>query len=337
MPYVRTSRADIAHRGSGLIARFAFALSAFALVAGAPAQAAAFPDQPIRLYVGYPAGGGVDAVARALAERMAEQLDQPVVVDNRPGATGTIAADAAARAKPDGYSLLFAETGLLLAKSVMANLHVDAVRDFTPVAGVARLPLVFGVHPDLPVQTTQDLIDLLKENPEKYSYGTAGMGTVHHFVFELFKKEAGVDAAHIPYKGGAPMLPDLIEGRLEIGVLSSSIGAPHIASGKIRALAVTTAEPVGNLAEVPLLADTLPGIDAAASFFVLAPQGTPEDRTQTLYEAIEASVAHPTFLEVLDQQGALPSPATPTALQSQLEAEDRQWAEVAKAAGIGAN
>ncbi len=339
MPSARSflSRTASSAAVAGPLRRAPLTLGALMLAVALPAQAADFPDHSIRLFVGYPAGGGVDAVARALAERMTEQLDQTVVVENRTGATGTIAADATAKANPDGYTLLFAETGLLIAKSVMADLRVDAVRDFTPVAGVARLPLAIGVHPELPVQTTQDLIDLLKENPGKYSYGSAGMGTVHHFVFELFKKEAGVDAAHIPYKGGAPMLPDLIEGRLEIGMLSSSIGAPHVASGKIRALAVTTAEPVSNLPGVPPLADTLPGVDAAASFFVLAPRGTPEDRVQTLYDAIAASVEDPIFLEVLKNQGALPNAATPDALKAQLEAEDRQWADVAEVAGISAN
>lgn len=299
-------------------------------------MAANYPERPLKMYVGYPAGGGMDSVARALAERLAEIMGQPVVVDNRPGATGTIAAEAAAKSAPDGHTFLFAETGLLIAQSVMPSMQLRADRDFTPVAGVAKLPLAIGVHPGLNIDSTQQLIDLLKANPNKYSYGSAGIGTVHHFVFELFKKEAGVEAIHVPYKGGTTMLPDLIEGRIELGVLSSSIVAPHVATGRIRVLAVSTEEPVSNLPGVPSLATTLPGLDAPANIFILAPAHTPPEVTALLHQAVDEAVAHPDFVKVLDTQGAYPAPATPEELGRLIQVESEQWAEVAKAAGLQA-
>lgn len=321
------------------LGRWALKLMTAALcaLASTVSIASSYPERPLRMYVGYPAGGGMDSVARALAERLTESMGQPVVVDNRPGATGTIAADAAAKSAPDGHTFLFAETGLLIAQSAMPSLQLRVDRDFTPVAGVAKLPLAIGVHPSLPVETTQELIDLLKTNPNKYSYGSAGIGTVHHFVFELFSKEAGIEAIHVPYKGGTTMLPDLIEGRIELGVLSSSIVAPHVATGRIRVLGVSTAEPVSNLPGVPSLATTLPGLDAPANIFILAPANTPQDITTRLHQAVDEAVQHPDFVKVLETQGAYPARATSAELGKLIQVEGQQWAEVAKAAGLQAN
>ncbi|MCK9511444.1 MAG: tripartite tricarboxylate transporter substrate binding protein [Pigmentiphaga sp.] len=295
---------------------------------------AAYPDKQVRIVVGFPAGGGVDGVARALAERLSSQLGQSFIVENKPGAAGTIAADFVAKAAPDGYTLYMSETAFLIAQIVMPAVKLDAERDFEAVGSIGVLPLMLAANPKLPVKTTEELIALLKNNPGKFSYGSAGVGTPHHFIFEMFAQKSGVDVPHVPYKGGAPMLPDLVEGRIELGMLSSAVAAPLVKDGRLVALAVTTAQPVSNLPGVPPLSETLPGFDAASVFFMLAPKGTPGDVINTLNTALQTAVRDPAFQKVLETQGALPMSDTPAELRQTIRAEAARWQEIAQGAGL---
>ncbi len=313
---------------------------AAALVPMAPAMAddhGNYPDKPVKILVGFSAGGGVDSIARALAEQLAAEMDASFVVENRPGAAGTIAADVAAKANPDGYTLFFSETAFLIAQSIMPTMKLRVGQDFVPVASVAKLPLALTVHPSMPVETTTELIELLKENPDKYSYGSAGVGTPHHFIFEMFADKTGASATHVPYKGGTPMVPDILEGRIDIAMLSTSVAAPHVKEGTLKALGVTTANPVSNMPDVPPLADTVDGFDIASSFFVLAPAGTPEAIVSQLNEAISAAVQTPKFEQVLEMRGAMPAVSTVDELNDELTEESAAWDAIAKNVGIELN
>jgi len=315
-----------------LLLQVGCATAAFGL--GLGTATAAYPDKQVRIVVGFPAGGGVDGVARALAERLSNRLGQSFIVENKPGAAGTIAADFVAKAAPDGYTLYMSETAFLIAQIVMPAVKLDARKDFEAVGSIGVLPLMLAANPKLPVKTTAELITLLKDNPGKYSYGSAGVGTPHHFIFEMFAQKSGVDVAHVPYKGGSPMVPDLVEGRIELGMLSSAVAAPLVNDGRLVALAVTTSEPVSNLPGVPTLAETIPGFDAASVFFMLAPQGTPEAIVHTLNGALQAAVEDPAFQKVLETQGAMPTSDTPEQLRQTIEHEAAHWLEIAKGAGL---
>jgi tripartite-type tricarboxylate transporter receptor subunit TctC len=311
---------------------------AFALAfAAAAAHAQTYPTRAVRMFVGYPAGGGMDGVARVLADKLAVDLGQPIVVENRAGASGSIAAAAAAGAAPDGHTLYLGETGYLILSTLSTTLPADPVRSFAPVAPVGVLPLVFTVSPGFAPKNVAELIAVLKANPGKYSYGSPGVGTVHHLAFEQFKRAAGVDAVHVPYKGGGPIVPDVMSGRLEIGVLSTTLAAGPAKADKLRVLAVTSAQRVAFAPEWPPLGETLAGFDAAPSIFLLAPAGTPAAIVVRLNEATRKALAQPDLQQAFSNQGASPTPGSPEALRAQIDSELKRWGAAAKAAGVSAN
>ncbi|MFN0161586.1 MAG: Bug family tripartite tricarboxylate transporter substrate binding protein, partial [Burkholderiales bacterium] len=236
------------------------ALTALAIPA---AQAQPYPSRPLRLLVGFAAGGGADALARMTATHVGEALGQQVVVENRAGAGGTLAADAVAKAQPDGYTLLFGETGLLIAPALYANLPFDPVKGFAAVGGVATLPLVIVVNPGLPAKNTAELIAHARANPGKLSYASPGIGTVHHLAMELLRKQAGLDYVHVPYKGASAILPDLIGGQIPIAIVSAPPALAQARAGKLRAIALTSPVKLASAPDWPALADTLPGFDAS--------------------------------------------------------------------------
>ena len=300
------------------------------------AQAQQYPNRPIRMFVGYPAGGGADALARLTATHLSEALGQQVVVDNRAGAGGTLAADAVAKAQPDGYTLLFGETGLLIAPAIYASLPFDPVKSFAAVGSVAVLPLVVVANPAVPAKNAAELVALLKANPGKYSYASPGVGTVHHLAMELFRTQAGFDYVHVPYKGASALIPDLVSGQIPLGVLSAPPALAQVKSGKLRAIALTSPVKLAGAPEWPALADTLPGFDASPRLFVLAPAGTPGAVIARLDAAIKAILAKPAVLESLNAQGATAAPAGAEELGTLIAAELRKWAPVAKASGAKA-
>lgn len=292
-----------------------------------------YPVRPVRLLVGFPPGGAMDTIARVLSPKLAEALGQPFVVENRTGAAGAIAADGLVKAAPDGYTLLLAESGTLIVPALNPKAAYDPVRQFAPVGGVCALPLALVVSPSFPAANVQELIAALKANPGKHSYASPGVGTLQHLAFELFKRSAGVDAVHVPYKGASAMMPDLMSGEVPIGMISALVAVSQSKSGKIRALAVTSAQRLPNAPEIPALAETIAGFEAAPDVFVVAPAGFGNEK---LSHAIRAAVTSPEVRETFAKQGASPRPAGPAELGARIAAESRRWADLVRTANIRA-
>jgi len=301
-----------------------------------PGIAQEYPARPVRLLVGFPPGGAMDAIARVIAPKLAESLGQPFVVENRPGAAGALAADGLVRAAPDGYVLLLAESGALVVPAINPKAAYDPVKQFAAVGGVCSLPLAIATSTSFPAANAQELIAVLKADPGKYSYASPGVGTLQHLAFELFLRSAGVQAVHVPYKGASAMLPDLMSGQVPIASISALVAVSQAKSGKIRALAVTSAQRLPNAPEIPALAETIPGFEAAPNVFVVAPAGTPPSAINRLSEKISLALTAADVQESFAKQGATPMPAEPRELAARIAAETRRWAAVVKEAGIKA-
>jgi len=295
-----------------------------------------YPNRAVRLLVGFPPGGAMDAIARVVGPKLADALGQPVVVENRTGAGGAIAADALVRAAPDGYTLLLAESGTLIVPSLSPKATYDPVKQFAPVGGVCSLPLAIVVTPGFPASSVAELVSALKSNPGKHSYASPGIGTLQHLAFELFKRQAGVDAVHVPYKGASAMMPDLMSGQVPIGVISATVAVAQAKSGKIRALAVTSPQRLPGAPGIPALAETLPGFDASPNVFVVAPAGVSQAIVSRLSRAVADLLQAKDVLENLDRFGAAPTPIAPDELGRRIAAETGRWASVVKEAGIKA-
>jgi tripartite-type tricarboxylate transporter receptor subunit TctC len=296
-----------------------------------------YPNRPVRLLVGFAPGGGMDTIARIIAPKLADSLGQPFLVENRTGAGGALAADALVRAAPDGYVLLLAESGTLIVPAINPKAAYDPVKQFAAVGGVCALPLALVSSTSFPAATVQELIALLKASPGKYSYASPGVGTLQHLAFELFLRSAGgLQAVHVPYKGASAMMPDLMSGQVPIGAISALAAVSQAKSGKIRALAVTSAQRLPNAPEIPALAETIPGFEAAPNVFVVAPAGTPLPVINRLSEKISMILTAPDVQESFAKQGATPMPAQPAELAARITTEVRRWATVVKDAGIKA-
>lgn len=309
---------------------------ALACALALPASAQNFPSKPIRMIIGIAPGGGFDTGARQVATEVSQVLGQQVLVENRSGAGTTIASAAVAAAAPDGYTLQYADTSLLIAPSLYRNLPFDPVKSFTPVCGVGWETLTLVVHPAVQARTTAELIALLKASPGKYSYGSPGIGTVHHLAMELFKIQAGVDIVHIPYKGAALYMPDLVSGVLPMAVASVTATLPHVKVGKLRAIALTRPMRLALVPDWATLAETLPGFDAAPSFFVVAPAGTPADLVARLSDAFKKAVSTDALKRSFAERGATAEFVAPEVLAASIEADVRKWSAVAKGAGAKA-
>jgi tripartite-type tricarboxylate transporter receptor subunit TctC len=308
-------------------------IGALLLVLSLGVSAQDYPNRPVRLLVGFAPGGGMDTIARIIAPKLADSLGQPFLVENRTGAGGALAADALVRAAPDGYVLLLAESGTLIVPAMNLKAAYDPVKQFAAVGGVCALPLALVSSTSFPAANVQELIGLLKASPGKYSYASPGVGTLQHLAFELFMRAAGVQAVHVPYKGATAMMPDLMSGQVPIGVVSALAGVSQARGGKIRALAVTSAQRLPNAPEIPALAETIAGFEAAPNVFLVAPAGFSSDK---LSNAVRAAVTSPDVQESFSKQGATPMPAQPAELAARIAAETRRWSAVVKDAGIKA-
>lgn len=293
-----------------------------------------YPVRPVRILVGYPPGGGMDTIARVLAPKLSEALGQQFVIENRPGASGGVAAEALASSPADGYVLMLAESGTLALPSVNPKVTFDPVRQFAPVGGVCMLPMAFVVNAAFPAASARELIAALKASPGKYSYASPGVGTLQHLAFELFKRQAGVDAVHVPYKGAAAMMPDLISGQVPIGVISALAAMGPARAGRIRTLAVTSPQRLPSAPDWPAMAETLPGFSAAPNVFVVAPAGTPQAIISKLNGAIRGALASREVEESFAKQGATPTSSAPEELRAQIADEVKRWAAVVRDAGI---
>lgn len=298
---------------------------------GAPAAASAqdYPTRPIRLLVGYSAGGGVDGAARLLANQLSQQLGQPVVVENRAGASGQIAADAVAKAAADGYTLLLGESALMIARAMLPTQSVDPMA-YTPVAGAFVSPLVIIASNDFPARTPAELVQALKSNPGKLSYATSGVGTVHHLGFEMLKQETGTFVLHVPYRGAAQIVPDVISGQVSLGVVSVTAAVAQAKAGRVRALALMSKEPMAGAENVRPLADALPGFDVAPRLFVLAPSNTPAPIVAKLSAAVKAALDQPETAKAAQAQGTLRAFLDPQQLRQSMQEEDKRWSQLVR-------
>ena len=307
----------------------------FALPAIAAAQPPAYPTKPIRLVVPFPAGGATDIFAREVAKHLTEAWGQSVVVDNRPGAGGNIGSELVAKAPPDGYTLEMGTVGThAINASLYSTLPYDHVKDFVPVILVAGVPNVLEVNPAVPVNSVQELIAYAKANPGKLNFASSGSGTSIHLSGELFKVMAGVQMTHVPYKGSAPALQDLIGGQVQLMFDNLPPSLPQIKAGKLRALAVTSAARAPALPDTPTVAEAgLPGFEASSWFGVLAPAGTPPEIVNKLNAEIAKWLASPGAKEKLANVGANIAGGTPEDFARHIQAETAKWAKVVKESG----
>ncbi|MBN9369654.1 tripartite tricarboxylate transporter substrate binding protein [Hydrogenophaga sp. YM1] len=308
---------------AGLLAAFA----ATGVTTSASAQQN-WPQRPVRLVVGYSAGGGVDAVARLVAPRLSELLGQQVVVDNRTGAAGLIAGDTVARAAPDGYTLMLGDSSLLIAQYLQPKMSFDPVKAFTPVASLFTLPLVIVTANDFPAKTPAEFVSLLKKNPGRYSFATSGVGTVHHLGFEMLKGQTGAYVVHIPYRGAAQIVPDVMSGQVPIGVVSAASAIAQARAGKLRALAVMNPVKLQGGEDIAPLSDALPGFSAVPRLYVLAPAGTPAPIVERLSDSLRKVMDAPDIAQAAAAQGAVPAymPAGP--LAADIARESAAWGKV---------
>jgi tripartite-type tricarboxylate transporter receptor subunit TctC len=299
------------------------------------ALAQPYPTRPIRLVVASSAGGASDILARMLGQKLAEEMGQQVVIDNRGGASGVIGTDIVAKAMPDGYTLLIIQPSLTINPSMIRKLPYDAIRDFAPVSLVVDAAQIMTVNPSVPAKNVKDLIALAKSRPGQLMFGSPGVGTSPHLTAELFKVKTGVDMPQVPFKGSGPAFVSLISGEVSAAFSTVLSAMPHIKSGKIRALGVTTLKRVQVVPEVPTIAESgVPDFETSQWFGILAPAGTPRRIVDRLYQALLRGSTSPNVKDRLTAQAVEVVNKKPEEFASVIKRELVQWAQVIKAAGI---
>jgi tripartite-type tricarboxylate transporter receptor subunit TctC len=295
-------------------------------------NAQSYPERPVRIVVGFAAGGTGDLLVRLLGQTLSERLGQPIVVDNRPGGGGSLSAEAVVRAPPDGYTLLQLGTSHAV-NTTLYKLDFDLMRDIAPVAGIARAHLILLVHPSFPASTVPELIAYAKAHPGTVNMASAGSGSSPRLAGELFKLMTGVDLVHVPYRGGAPALSDLIAGQVQL-MFSNLPAAEYIRAGKLRALAVTTAVRSDELPEIPALGEFVPGYEASAWYGLGAPKGTPAAIIERLNRETNAALMDPKMAARLAEFGGTPLVGSPADFGALIAAETEKWAKVVTFAGL---
>jgi len=315
------------------------AVAIAAAVTAMPAAAAdAYPARPVRIIVPFPPGGAADIMTRALGERLRQQLGQPVLIENKPGAGTVIASDYVAKQAPDGYTLLMAASSLGIAPSIYKTVNYDPIKDFTPITLVASVVHVLEVNAKLPVHNVKELVEYMKTSGKPLSYSSAGTGTSTHLEAELLKTMAGVDMTHIPYKGSAPALTDLVGGNVQVMVDAYASSAPFIKSGSVRALAVTTARRSATLPDLPTVAESgLPGYEAMPWLGLLAPAGAPPNVVKRVHAATQQALKDPALIEQFHGLGLDIIGNTPAQFADFIKLDAVKWAKVAKASGAQAD
>jgi tripartite-type tricarboxylate transporter receptor subunit TctC len=298
------------------------------------ARAQTYPTRPMRWIVGFPPGGGADTVARIMGPWLSERLGQQVMIENRPGASTSISVQTVVNSPPDWYTLLFYGGSAVVNTIIFNNLPFNLQRDITPVSGLVDYPMVMVVHPSVPAKTVAELIAHAKANPGKISMGSFGTGSTSHLAGELFKMMAGVNMVHVPYRGGAPMITDLIGGQVQVAFDVMTTSLPHIRTGGLRALGVAGIKRFDMLPDVPSIAETLPGYEARAWAGVGVPSGTPPEIVARLNREINAGLANPTIKARLADIGTIPMVFTAAQFGAYVAAESEKWAKVVKFAGI---
>jgi tripartite-type tricarboxylate transporter receptor subunit TctC len=299
------------------------------------ASADSWPSRPVKIVVGYPAGGASDVAARIVGEKLAQRLGQPVIIENKPGAAGNIGADFVAKAPPDGYTLLLGTISLSVNPSLYSKMTYDPVKDFTGISMISSTPFVLLVNAQAPYQSVKDLVAAARAHPGEIPYATAGNGSGSHLFMEQFSSMAGIKLKHIPYKGAAPAMTDVLGNQVSLTFDNILTTLPHIKSGKLRALAVSTAKRSTVQPDVPSLAESgVPGFDATAWFGLFAPAATPADVVQSLSRQVAEIVNEPETRAKLLKLGGEPVSSTPEAFNAFFRGEVARWAKVVKSAGV---
>ncbi|MDP2241117.1 MAG: tripartite tricarboxylate transporter substrate binding protein [Burkholderiales bacterium] len=318
-----------------MMSRLAMVLLMALVMSAVAAQS--YPQRPIRLVVPYAAGGSTDTVARIVGQRLSERLGQQVVVDNRTGAGTLIGTGIVAQSAPDGYTLLMATPPLVINPTLYPTVPYVLERDFAPVTNIAASSNLLVVHSALPAKSVRELIALLKAHPGKYNYGSSGIGGASHLAIALFASMAGVEVVHVPYKGGAPAVADLVAGRLDLMMANLTTAQPHIRAGRLRALGVGTQQRTPLFPEMPTLAESgVPGFEANNWNGMVAPRGTPRAVVDRLHKEVVAVLGEPAIAERLTRAGLDPIGDTPVEFSKYLKAEADKWEKVVKSAGIKA-
>lgn len=299
-----------------------------------PAFAHAYPSKPIRIIVPYAAGGSTDQLARAIQQPMSEALGQPVIIENRPGAGGTIGVDTVVKAAPDGYTLVFGNTGPNAVVQLMRKISYDPLEDLRPVSTVALTPLILAVPADSPARTLQEFLAYARQQGSALNFGSTGNGSLSHLTGEYFNDLAGLRMQHVPYNGGAPMLTAFASGQLQAAFVTGLDGTSMVASGKVRYLAVATPQPTEVVPGLSAIAQEVPGFNSVAWFGVLAPKGVPDDIVAQLNAAIVAAVARPQVRKLFTDRRVEAVGSSPQDLQKIIHAEVRQWGPVVRKANI---
>ena len=324
-----------------MMSRFLLAAVAAALVlAGALAQAFAqtYPARPITLIVPFPPGGSTTVVARIIGEKMSETIGQPVVIDNRGGAGGTVGTRSAAKSAPDGYTILLSYTATMaIGPNLQAAAGYDPRKDFAPIGRIGSTPMVIVVHPDVKATSVADLIKVVKSDPNPFQYGSAGVSTVGHLAGELFAHMAAIKMLHIPYKGSGPMMTDLLGGHIKMSFTNVPVAHGSVASGKLRALAIASSKRSAMMPEVPTAAESgLPGYEAGLLYGLVAPAGTPKPIIDRLNKELRAALATAEVQKRLATEGADALPSTPEEYVADIDREEIVWAKLLKAIGLSA-
>jgi tripartite-type tricarboxylate transporter receptor subunit TctC len=316
---------------TGIAAAVAILGASNALAAGPDG----YPNRPVMVVVPFAAGGGSDNVARLIASRLNERTGGSFIIDNKPGAGTNIGNEQAARAKNDGYTLLFGQVTLAINPSVYKTLRYDVKKDFTPVAHIANSPTVLVASPNLPVKSVQDVVALAKAKPDSINFGSGGKGTSVHLAGELFSSLTNAPMTHVPYKGSAPAVTDLIGGQIQLIFDTAPSALPHVKGGKVKPLAVSGAKRLAELPNVPTFAEAgVPAFDAPAWYGLLAPAGTPAPLVKYLNNEVEQILKEPSMQQKLVQMGVVPVGGTPESFGQFIQTESERWSSVIKKSGV---
>jgi tripartite-type tricarboxylate transporter receptor subunit TctC len=317
--------------------KFTLWIALLLIIAAPVAHADDYPSRPIKLIVGAPAGGTTDTIARAIAGPMAAALKQSVIVENRPGAGGNLAAENVAKATPDGYTLLVSFSSHTINATLYPHLPYDPAADFTAIAKVATVPSLLIGNPKLPANDLKSLLALAKAQPGKLTIGLGGIGSSLHLAGEKLKLMTGIELLNVPYKGTAPALTDLIGGQIDLMFISMVTGAEHVKAGTVRAYGVTTTERQPRFPDIPAISESVPGFESSAWFGVFGPAKLPDSITNKLNAVIVASLSDPVLKQRLETEGATPVGGSPAEFAAFVREDIKRWAPIVKASGATAN
>ncbi len=318
--------------------RFLRLAAAAASLPAAPhvARAQSYPSRPVRWFIGFTAGGTTDIIARVVAQSLTERLGQPFIIETRPGAGTNIATELVVRSPPDGYTLIFASGPNAINATLYTKLNFNYIRDIAPVASIVRVPNVMVVHPSVPARSVPEFIAYAKANPGKINMASSGVGSTPHLSGELFKMLAGVDLQHVPYRGAAPAMVDLLSGQVQLYFVTTPVSIEYIRSGRLRGLALSTATRSDALPDLPTVGEFVPGYEASAWYGIGAPRETPADVIQKLNSEVNAVLAEPKVKARFDDLGGVILSGSPADFGRLVAEETEKWGKVVKFAGLKA-